>query len=118
MHLLDFSRQEAKGRAELLNEDSHLLQDASVVLNLLAQRLHLGVPLEHLVLHVGDLKSQLSGRGVPLSHIQPELLILRHNLRLNVVETDLGLEDGLAAVNVEDLNDERALIVIHLKLDL
>ena len=57
----DLSRQETEWRAQLVNKDSDLLKDSSVVLDLRGEHVDLGVPLEHFVLHVRDLQSQFSG---------------------------------------------------------
>ena len=57
----NLSRQETKWRAQLVNKDSNLLKDSSVVLDLRGEHVDLGVPLEHFVLHVGDLQSQFGG---------------------------------------------------------
>ena len=43
---------------------------------------------------------------------------MRNDFSLDIIETDLRLENGDATVNVEDLHDEGRLVIIHLKLQL
>ena len=43
---------------------------------------------------------------------------MRNDLSLDIIEADLRLEDGDTTVDVEDLNDEGRLVIIHLKLQL
>jgi len=56
-YTLNLARQEAKRRPQLFNEDSDLMKNASIVLNLGCEHVHFSVPFEHLVLHVGDLQA-------------------------------------------------------------
>ena len=50
-----FAREEAEGGPQLVNEDSHLLQHVTVASDFRLEHLDLVVPLEHLILLIGDL---------------------------------------------------------------
>ena len=118
MHRFNFSCEEAKRCSQLLDEDSDLLQNASVILDLLLERLNLGVPLEHFILNVVNLETKFGGCWVTLANVEPKLLILRHNPRLDVIEAHLRLQNSLTTVDIKDLDNKRALIIINLELNL
>ena len=42
---------------------------------------------------------------------------MRDNAILNIVKADLSFEERLTAIDIEDLNDERGLVVVNLEQD-
>jgi len=69
-------------------------------------------------LNVGNLEAKFGGLWVALANVEPKLLILWHNPRLDVVEAHLRLQNSLTTVDIKDLDNKRALIVINLELNL
>ena len=69
-------------------------------------------------MNVGNLEAKFGGLRVTLANVEPKLLILWHNPRLDVVEAHLRLQNSLTTVDIKDLDNKRALIVINLELNL
>ena len=90
----------------------------SVALNFRLQHLDFVVPLKDLVLLVGDFQAELGSSGVPFAYIKPEFFILRDDLCFDIIEGYLGLKHSNPSVYIEDLDNQRNLIVFHLKLEL
>ena len=109
--LVDLTLEETEGLSELVDKDSHLPENASFVLDLADEHFGLGVPLEDLVLSVRDLNAQFCGEVV-LAHVEPELFVLRDDLLLDIIEGNLGLDNGQAGIDVENLDHQRSLVVV------
>ena len=69
-------------------------------------------------MNVGNLEAQFGSCWVTFTHVEPKLLILWHKLRLDIVKAHLRLQNSLPAVNIKDLYDKWALVIIDLELNL
>ena len=69
-------------------------------------------------MNVGNLEAKFGSCWVTFTHVEPKLLILRHNPRLDVIEAHLRLQNSLTTVDIKDLDNKRALVIIDLELNL
>ena len=69
-------------------------------------------------MNVGYLEAKFGSCWVTFTHVEPKLLILWHKLRLDIVKAHLRLQNSLPAVNIKDLYDKWALVIIDLELNL
>ena len=69
-------------------------------------------------MNVGNLEAQFGSCWVTLTIVKPKLLILWHKLRLDIVKAHLRLQNSLPAVDIKDLDDKWALVVVDLELNL
>lgn len=65
---LDLSVEEAEGSTDLFNEGLDLLQDTSIMLQVILEHVDLSLPFEHFLLNVVKLDAKSRGRWVVVTH--------------------------------------------------